>query len=154
MEERDDSDLSEEEFSVLPGDGKPLDEREKHVLEKEDGEPLFEAETPPPQPEEALAEDSVDLLGLDSEAPSEPLPPLSEMKSSSSNADLLNDLFVAGAPEGAEDSTADLLGGGADFFFGGQAQPTTSSQRTSPPTVAASSSGMSWSRSFLLKCQS
>ncbi|KAL8202914.1 UNVERIFIED_CONTAM: hypothetical protein K2H54_030608, partial [Gekko kuhli] len=139
IEERNDSDLSEEEFTVLPGDSKPLDEREKRPLEKEDGEPLFEAETPPPQPEEALGEDSVDLLGLDSEAPSELLPPPSEMKSSSSNADLLNDLFVGGAPEGTEDSTADLLGGGADFFFGGQAQPPTSSQRASPPTVATSS---------------
>ncbi|XP_060093038.1 cyclin-G-associated kinase isoform X3 [Heteronotia binoei] len=141
MEERDDSDLSEEEFTVLPGDVKPLDEREKPTLEKEDSEPLFETETPIPEPEEALVEDSVDLLGLDSEAPSELLPPPSEMKSSSSNADLLNDLFVGGASEGAEDSTADLLGGGTDFFFGGQAQPTTSSQRGSPPTVATSSTG-------------
>ncbi|XP_060093039.1 cyclin-G-associated kinase isoform X4 [Heteronotia binoei] len=143
MEERDDSDLSEEEFTVLPGDVKPLDEREKPTLEKEDSEPLFETETPIPEPEEALVEDSVDLLGLDSEAPSELLPPPSEMKSSSSNADLLNDLFVGGASEGAEDSTADLLGGGTDFFFGGQAQPTTSSQRGSPPTVATSSTGAS-----------
>ncbi|XP_077201578.1 cyclin-G-associated kinase isoform X2 [Paroedura picta] len=136
MEERDDSDLSEEEFTVLPGDGKPPDEREK-----EDGEPLFEAEAPTPQPEEVLAEDSVDLLGLDSEAPSELLPPPSKMKSSSSNADLLNDLFVGGAPEGAEDSTADLLGGGADFFAGGQPPPMMSSRRASPPTVANSSTG-------------
>lgn len=142
MEERDDSDLSEEEFTVLPGDSKPLDEREKHTLEKEDGEPLFEAEAPTMQPEEMLVEDSVDLLGLDSEAPSELLPPPSEMKSSSSNADLLNDLFVVGAQEGTEDSTADLLGGEDDFFFSGQAQPPTNSQRASPPTVATSSTGM------------
>uniref|UniRef100_A0ACB8ES19 Uncharacterized protein n=1 Tax=Sphaerodactylus townsendi TaxID=933632 RepID=A0ACB8ES19_9SAUR len=137
MDERDASDLSEEEFTVLPG--KPLEEMEKHTLEQEDGEPLFEAEIPTPQSEETLVEDSVDLLGLDSEAPSELLQPPSEMKSSSSNADLLNDLFVGGAAEDSEDSTADLLGGGADFFFGSQAQPATSSQRVSPPTVAASS---------------
>lgn len=87
-------------------------------------------------------EDSVDLLGLDSEAPSEPLQLPSEMKSSSSNADLLNDLFVGGAPETLEDSTADLLGGGTEFFFGGQPQPSANTRSTSPSTVVSSSTGV------------
>ncbi|XP_054842501.1 cyclin-G-associated kinase isoform X2 [Eublepharis macularius] len=139
VEERDDSDLSDEEVAGLPGNGKPLDDRETHPLEREDGEPLFEADVPAAQPDEALVEDSVDLLGLDSDAPAELLQPPPEMKSSSSNADLLNGLFVAGALEESEDSTADLLGGGAGFFFSGQAPPAASSQRASPPTVAASS---------------
>ncbi|XP_061490080.1 cyclin-G-associated kinase isoform X3 [Rhineura floridana] len=136
MEERDDSEPSDEEFVAFPSDVRPAEEREKHTLEKEGGEALFEADfdTSDPHPEETPVEDSVDLLGLDSEAPSELLQPPSEMKSSSSNADLLSDLFVSDAAESSEDSTADLLGKGADFFFGGQSQPSTNPHQSSAPS--------------------
>ncbi|XP_062985185.1 cyclin-G-associated kinase isoform X2 [Elgaria multicarinata webbii] len=143
IEERDDSELSDEEFAAFPSDARPAEEREKQTLEQEADEQLFEADFESPaaaQPEGSLVEDSVDLLGLDSEAPPELLQPPSEMKSSSSNADLLNDLFVAGAPESTEDSTADLLGGGADFFFGGQPQPSANPQGSAPSAVAAPAS--------------
>ncbi|XP_044299954.1 cyclin-G-associated kinase isoform X5 [Varanus komodoensis] len=138
-EERNDSELSEEEFAVFPGDARPSEEREKPTSEKADGEQLFEADFDAPTADSHV-EDSVDLLGLDSEAPPELLQPPSGMKSSSSNADLLSDLFVAGVPESTEDSTADLLGGGADFFFSGQAQPAANSQGNTPATAATASS--------------
>lgn len=140
IEERDESETSDEEFATFPSEGQPSDEREKKAPE-EDSEQLFEADfkSPVAQPEETSVEDSVDLLGLDSEAPSEPLQLPSEMKSSSSNADLLNDLFVGGAPETLEDPTADLLGGGTEFFFGGQPQPSANTRSTSPSTVVSSS---------------
>ncbi|XP_053153314.1 cyclin-G-associated kinase isoform X2 [Hemicordylus capensis] len=143
IEDRDESEPSDEEFAAFPSDGRPADEREKPTPEKEDGEPLFEAdfETPATLLEETPVEDSVDLLGLDSEAPPELLQPLSEMKSSSSNADLLNDLFVGGTPESTEDATADLLGGGADFFFSSQPQPSANTRSASPSAVATSSAG-------------
>ncbi|XP_066470293.1 cyclin-G-associated kinase isoform X2 [Tiliqua scincoides] len=141
-EERDESEASDEEYAKFPSEGRPVDERERKTLEK-DGEQLFEADfqTPVAQPEEISVEDSVDLLGLDSEAPPELLHPPSEMKSSSSNADLLNDLFVGGAPETSEDSTADLLGGGTEFFFSGQPQPSANTRSASPSAVASSSTG-------------
>ncbi|KAJ6657116.1 hypothetical protein lerEdw1_002862 [Lerista edwardsae] len=140
IEERDDSEPSDEEFATFPSDGRPADEREKKALE-EDGEQLFEADfkTPVAQPEETPVEDSVDLLGLDSEAPPELLQPPSEMKSSSSNADLLNDLFVGGAPETSGESTADLLGGGTEFFFSGQSHSSANTRSGSPSAVASSS---------------
>lgn len=111
-----------------------------HLLE--DGKPFFEAgfDLPAAQSEEAPEEDNIDLLGLDSEAAPELLQPPTEMKSSSSNADLLNGLFVGSTPEVSEDSTADLLGGGADFFFGGQPQASAISQGSSSSVAATSSS--------------
>ncbi|XP_028569083.2 cyclin-G-associated kinase isoform X1 [Podarcis muralis] len=142
VEERDDSEPSDEEFAAFPSEVRPVEEMVKHALEKEDGEPLFEADfdTPTGQPEETPPEDSVDLLGLDSDAPPELLQPPSEMKSSSSNADLLSELFVGGAPESSEESTADLLGGGAEFFFGGQPQPSTHPHQSSAPSTGATPS--------------
>lgn len=145
IEESIDSEPSDEEFAAFPSDGRPPDERGgRQTTEKQDGDQLFEAdfETSAAQPEEAPVEDSVDLLGLDSEAPAELLQPPSEMKSSSSNADLLNDLFVGGAPESSESATADLLGGGADLFFSCPSQPSSNTQRASPPTLVTSSTGM------------
>uniref|UniRef100_A0A6J0VCM0 Cyclin-G-associated kinase isoform X1 n=1 Tax=Pogona vitticeps TaxID=103695 RepID=A0A6J0VCM0_9SAUR len=144
IEEREDSELSDEEFAAFPGDVRPAEEEEECTPDKEDDEQLFEADfdTPAAPAEETPVEDSVDLLGLDSEVPPECLQPPSEMKSSSSNADLLNDLFVGGTAETSRDSTADLLGGGADFFFGGQSQSSTQPPGSSAPSAgAASASG-------------
>ncbi|KAM3846993.1 cyclin-G-associated kinase isoform 2-T2 [Vipera latastei] len=130
---------SDEEFSAFPNDG---EDREMHLLEQKHGKPFFEAgfDIPAAQAEETLEERSIDLLGLDSEAAPELLQPPTEMKSSSSNADLLNGLFVSSTPEISEDSTADLLGGGADFFFGGQPQASANAQGNSSSTAAPTSS--------------
>ncbi|XP_039215606.1 cyclin-G-associated kinase isoform X5 [Crotalus tigris] len=133
---------SDEEFSTFPDDVRPSEDREMHLLEQKDGKHFFEAgfDIPADQSEETPEEGSIDLLGLDSEAAPELLQPPTEMKSSSSNADLLNGLFVSSTPEISEDSTADLLGGGADFFFGGQPQASANSQGNSSSTAAPSSS--------------
>uniref|UniRef100_A0A8C6VHL7 Cyclin G associated kinase n=1 Tax=Naja naja TaxID=35670 RepID=A0A8C6VHL7_NAJNA len=118
-------------------------ERELHLLEEEDGKPFFETgfDIPAAQSDEAPEAHSIDLLGLDSEATPELLQPPTEMKSSSSNADLLNGLFGGSTPDISEDSTADLLGGGADFFFGGQPQASANPQadQFDPFTVNADS---------------
>ncbi|KAH0628437.1 hypothetical protein JD844_009603 [Phrynosoma platyrhinos] len=142
IEEREDSEPSDEEFAAFPSDTRTAEEKEKNTLGKEDSEQFFEAdfEMSAVLSKETPVEDSVDLLGLDSEAPPELLQPPSEMKSSSSNADLLNDLFVSGLPESSEDSTTDLLGGGADFFFGSQSQPSANPQGSCPPPPVATAS--------------
>ncbi|XP_042305529.1 cyclin-G-associated kinase isoform X3 [Sceloporus undulatus] len=145
IEEREDSEPSDEEFAAFPSDAGAAEEKEKNTLGNEDSEQFFEAdfEMSAVLSKETPVEDSVDLLGLDSETPPELLQPPSEMKSSSSNADLLNDLFVSGIPESSEDSTTDLLGGGADFFFGSQSQPSANPQGSCPPPTAASTSSSS-----------
>ncbi|XP_072373205.1 cyclin-G-associated kinase isoform X2 [Scyliorhinus torazame] len=86
---------------------------------------FFEAdfEAPAEQATESPTEDNVDLLGLNSDVQSDIAPPTVEMKSSSSNADLLNDLFAGGPPEMQQEFSADLIGGGDDFFFGGTPPP-------------------------------
>ncbi|KAM6469373.1 cyclin-G-associated kinase isoform 3-T3 [Liasis olivaceus] len=142
VEEKKENEPSSEEFSAFPSDVRPSEEREMHLLEQKDGKHFFEAgfDMPAAQSEETSEEHSIDLLGLDSEAPPELLQPPTEMKSSSSNADLLNGLFVGGTPEISEDSTADLLGGGAEFFFGGQSQPSANPQGNGSSAAATSSS--------------
>ncbi|XP_062827613.1 cyclin-G-associated kinase isoform X3 [Anolis carolinensis] len=143
IDEREESEPSDEEFAAFPSEARAAEEKERNTPGKENSEQLFEAdfEMSSAQSKDTLVEDSVDLLGLDSETPPELLQPPSEMKSSSSNADLLNDLFVSGLPENSEDSTTDLLGGGADFFFGSQSQPSANPQDSCvAPTVDTSSS--------------
>ncbi|XP_058022412.1 cyclin-G-associated kinase isoform X4 [Ahaetulla prasina] len=142
IEEEKENEPSNEEFSAFPDDVRLSEDREMHLLEQKDGKPFFEAgfDIPTAQSEEAPEEDSIDLLGLDSDAAPELLQPPTEMRSSSSNADLLNGLFVGSTPEISEDSTADLLGGGADFFFGGQPQASANSQSNSSSATAATSS--------------
>uniref|UniRef100_A0A2D4F1Q8 Cyclin-G-associated kinase n=1 Tax=Micrurus corallinus TaxID=54390 RepID=A0A2D4F1Q8_MICCO len=141
-EEEEENEPSNEEFSAFPDDMGPLEDREMHLLEEKDGKHFFEAgfDIPAAPSEEAPEVHSIDLLGLDSEATPELLQPPTEMKSSSSNADLLNGLFVGSTPDISEDSTADLLGGGADFFFGGQPQASANSQGNSSSAAATSSS--------------
>uniref|UniRef100_A0A8C3IA43 Cyclin G associated kinase n=1 Tax=Chrysemys picta bellii TaxID=8478 RepID=A0A8C3IA43_CHRPI len=116
IDDRDESDPSDEEFAAFPTN----------------------FETPSAQPQEPQLEDHVDLLGLDSDVPSEQNQTASDMKSSSSNADLLNNLFVGSTSQVSEGSTGDLLGEGADFFFSSQPQPSASNQSTSPPTTLSS----------------
>lgn len=142
IDDRDESDPSDEEFAAFPSEGRTeiVEEKEKPSPPEEDADIFFEAnfETPSAQPQEPQSEDHVDLLGLDSDVPSEQTQTASEMKSSSSNADLLNNLFVGSTSQVSEESTGDLLGEGADFFFSSQPQPSASNQSTSPPTTLSS----------------
>uniref|UniRef100_A0A8C0QNT2 Cyclin-G-associated kinase n=1 Tax=Chelonoidis abingdonii TaxID=106734 RepID=A0A8C0QNT2_CHEAB len=116
IDDRDESDPSDEEFAAFPSEGRTeiVEEKEKPSLPEEDADIFFEAnfETPSAQPQEPQLEDHVDLLGLDSDVPSEQTQTASEMKSSSSNADLLNNLFVGSMSQVSEESTGDLLGEG------------------------------------------
>lgn len=145
IDDRDESDPSDEEFSAFPSEGKTdlVEEKEKPSPPEDDANIFFEAdfETPCAQPQEPQLEDHIDLLGLDSDVPSEQNQTASEMKSSSSNADLLNNLLVGSTSQISEESTGDLLGEGADFFFSSQPQPSASNQSTSPSTTV-SSAGM------------
>uniref|UniRef100_A0A452HZN5 Cyclin-G-associated kinase n=1 Tax=Gopherus agassizii TaxID=38772 RepID=A0A452HZN5_9SAUR len=142
IDDRDESDPSDEEFAAFPSEGRTeiVEEKEKPSPPEEDADIFFEAnfETLSAQPQEPPLEDHIDLLGLDSDVPSEQAQTASEMKSSSSNADLLNNLFVSSTSQVSEESTEDLLGEGADFFFSSQPQPSASNQSTSPPTTLSS----------------
>ncbi|XP_030422247.1 cyclin-G-associated kinase isoform X1 [Gopherus evgoodei] len=142
IDDRDESDPSDEEFAAFPSEGRTeiVEEKEKPSPPEKDADIFFEAnfETLSAQPQEPPLEDHIDLLGLDSDVPSEQTQTASEMKSSSSNADLLNNLFVGSTSQVSEEFTEDLLGEGADFFFSSQPQPSASNQSTSPPTTLSS----------------
>ncbi|XP_069776569.1 cyclin-G-associated kinase isoform X2 [Narcine bancroftii] len=77
-------------------------------------------------------EDNVDLLGLNSDVLPDVALPTVEMKSSSSNADLLNDLFSGAPAEAHQQSPADLIGGGDDFFFSAVPPPSVEPVAAAP----------------------
>ncbi|KAM6034448.1 cyclin-G-associated kinase isoform 2-T2 [Chlamydotis macqueenii] len=123
--DREESDPSDEEFPAFP------DEENAAIVDGKDsitpeGELLFEAdfEAPSALLQKSLPEEHVDLLGLDSDISPEQTQPMSEINSSS-NADLLNNLFVGNASQISEEPTADLLGQGTDFFFSSQCPAAT-----------------------------
>ncbi|XP_078287718.1 cyclin-G-associated kinase isoform X5 [Rhinoraja longicauda] len=89
------------------------------------------------QGERRPSEDSVDLLGLHSDPQPDVAPPAVEMKSSSSNADLLNDLFSGAPPDAHQDSSTDLIGGGDDFFFSTAPPPSVEPVPAAPPAQAS-----------------
>ncbi|NWT48674.1 GAK kinase, partial [Chroicocephalus maculipennis] len=120
-DDREESEPSDEEFPAFPGDESTVIVDEKDSITTE-GELLFEA--PSTLLQKSLPEENVDLLGLDSDTSPEQKQPVSEINSSSSNADLLNNLFVGNASQISEEPTGDLLGQGTDFFFSGQCQGT------------------------------
>ncbi|XP_072475847.1 cyclin-G-associated kinase isoform X4 [Notamacropus eugenii] len=132
-EDRDGSELSDEE-PTFPSENKvnTVEEEKSSAPEKaEDENLLFDTDYEPPvQLQEAQQEDSVDLLGLDSEDVPEQSHAPQEIQSSSSNADLLSNLFVASAAI-SEEPTGDLLGAGTDFFFSGPPPPSDNAQNTS-----------------------
>uniref|UniRef100_A0A8V0YJ33 Cyclin-G-associated kinase n=1 Tax=Gallus gallus TaxID=9031 RepID=A0A8V0YJ33_CHICK len=136
-DEREESDPSDEEFPTFPGEERAVSVDEGDSATPE-GEMLFEAgfEAPPTLLQKSLTEENVDLLGLNSDASPEQKEPISEINSSS-NAALLNNLFVSGASQVSEEPTGDLLGQGADFFFSGQSQHPAVTQTS----AAAASSG-------------
>ena len=115
---REKRDPSDEEFPAFPGEegAVTVGERESGTQE---GELPFAAsfEAPSALLQKPLTEENVDLLGLNSDIPLEQEQPISETSSSTSNADLLNNLFVGSAPQIPEESTGDLLGQGTSFFL-------------------------------------
>ncbi|NXJ50389.1 GAK kinase, partial [Spizaetus tyrannus] len=125
-DDREESDPSDEEFPTFPGEESAVIVDEKDSIPPE-GELLFEAnfEAPSALLQKSLPEENVDLLGLDSDISPEQKQPISEINSSSSNADLLNNLFVGNASQISEEPTGDLLGQGADFFFSSQCPAAT-----------------------------
>ncbi|NWZ60440.1 GAK kinase, partial [Haliaeetus albicilla] len=125
-DDREESDPSDEEFPTFPGEESAVIVDEKDSITPE-GELLFEAnfEAPSALLQKSLPEENVDLLGLDSDISPEQKQPISEINSSSSNADLLNNLFVGNASQISEEPTGDLLGQGADFFFSSQCPAAT-----------------------------
>uniref|UniRef100_A0A8B9DHK9 Cyclin G associated kinase n=1 Tax=Anser cygnoides TaxID=8845 RepID=A0A8B9DHK9_ANSCY len=78
-----------------------------------------------------LNEENVDLLGLNSDISPEQEQPISETSSSTSNADLLNNLFVGSASQIPEESTGDLLGQGTSFFLSSQSQCSSATKISS-----------------------
>ncbi|NXI24599.1 GAK kinase, partial [Sterrhoptilus dennistouni] len=123
--DREESDPSDEEFPAFPDEGNAVIVDEKDSTPE--GEFLFEAsfETPSAPLQKSLPEENVDLLGLDSDISVEQKQPVSEINSSSSNADLLNNLFVSSVSQVSNEPTGDLLGQGTDFFFSSQCPAAT-----------------------------
>ncbi|XP_043576828.1 cyclin-G-associated kinase [Chiloscyllium plagiosum] len=103
---------------------------------------FFEAdvESSTDQTAEPSTEDSVDLLGLNNDAQTDIAPPTVEMRSSPSNADLLNDLFAGGPEEIQQEFSADLIGGGNDFFFSGAPPPPVEPVPVAPVSNASADS--------------
>ncbi|XP_074669864.1 cyclin-G-associated kinase isoform X4 [Strix aluco] len=137
-DDREESDLSDEEFPTFSGEESAVIVDEKDSITPE-GDLLFEAnfEAQSTLLEKSPPEENVDLLGLDFDISPEQKQPISGINSSSSNADLLNNLFVGNVSEISEEPTGDLLGQGTDFFFSSHCPAAT--QGTS--SAAAMSSG-------------
>lgn len=138
-DDREESDPSDEEFPTFSGEESAVIIHEKDSTTPE-GELLFEAnfDTLSAPLQKSLPEENIDLLGLDSDISPEQKEPISEVNSSSSNVELLNNLFVANASQISEEPTGDLLGEGTDFFFSSHCPAAT--QGTS--SGAAMSSGI------------
>ncbi|NWQ78538.1 GAK kinase, partial [Columbina picui] len=117
-DDREESDPSDEEFPTFSGEESAVVSHEKDSTTPE-GELLFEAnfEALSAPVQKSLTEENIDLLGLDSDISPEQKEPISEINSSCSNAELLNNLLVANASQISEEPTGDLLGEGTDFFF-------------------------------------
>ncbi|NWX33258.1 GAK kinase, partial [Notiomystis cincta] len=124
-DDREESDPSDEEFPTFPDEGSAVIVDEKDSTPE--GELLFEAsfEAPSAPLQKSLPEENIDLLGLDSDISAEEKQPIAEINSSSSNADLLNNLFVSSVSQVSNEPTGDLLGQGTDFFFSSQCPAAT-----------------------------
>ncbi|NXY64759.1 GAK kinase, partial [Callaeas wilsoni] len=121
-DDREESDPSDEEFPTFPDEGGAVIVDEKDSTPE--GELVFEAPSVPLQ--KSLPEENVDLLGLDSDISAEQKQSISEINSSSSNADLLNNLFVSSVSQCVtNEPIGDLLGQGTDFFFSSQCPAAT-----------------------------
>ncbi|XP_066843976.1 cyclin-G-associated kinase isoform X1 [Anser cygnoides] len=149
--EREESDPSDEEFPAFPGEEGAVTVVERDPGAQE-GELPFAAsfEDPSALLQNPLNEENVDLLGLNSDISPEQEQPISETSSSTSNADLLNNLFVGSASQIPEESTGDLLGQGTSFFLSSQSQCSSATKISSasadpfdPFTMSSSSENLS-----------
>uniref|UniRef100_A0A8C5UQ95 Cyclin G associated kinase n=1 Tax=Malurus cyaneus samueli TaxID=2593467 RepID=A0A8C5UQ95_9PASS len=124
-DDREESDPSDEEFPTFPDEGSAVVVDEKDSTPE--GELLFEAsfEAPSVPLQKSVPEENVDLLGLDSDISAEKKQPISEINSSPSNADLLNNLFVSSVSQVSDEPAGDLLGQGTDLFFSSQCPAAT-----------------------------
>ncbi|XP_030050328.1 cyclin-G-associated kinase [Microcaecilia unicolor] len=140
IEVEDDSEPSDEELAAYSSEHKTVSVEEKRKSpqgeEVKAEDLIFETnfESPTDEFHSLKVEDSVDLLGLNSECQLEQNPHTSEMKSSSSNADILNNLFLSNT---SQDSTEDLLGTGQDFFFNSTPQTLVNTSTTSSAPISA-----------------
>ncbi|CAN0328478.1 unnamed protein product [Bubo scandiacus] len=137
-DDREESDLSDEEFPTFSGEESAVIVDEKDTITPE-GDLLFEAnfEAQSTLLEKSLPEENVDLLGLDLDISPEQKQPISGINSSSSNADLLNNLFVGNVSEISEEPTGDLLGQGTDFFFSSHCPAATQGMSSAAPMSSA-----------------
>nr|XP_057926020.1 cyclin-G-associated kinase [Doryrhamphus excisus] len=129
-DQEDGSDQSEaESYSYSAPSGEPLS--------RDTSEPLFDADfqTPPTAAEDSPANDTADLLGLNSDPASAGYPSArAGLKASSSHSDLLNDLF---APPAGHSTAAQ-----EDLFFSGQTGGSKPVNDPFDPFGMGSSSGV------------
>nr|XP_033772638.1 cyclin-G-associated kinase isoform X2 [Geotrypetes seraphini] len=136
----DDSEPSDEELPAFTSEHKTViieEKRKSPQGEEIKAEDLIyetNLELPTDESLSLKVEESVDLLGLDSECQLEQNPQTSEMTSSSSHVDVLNNLFLSGAPR---DSSEDLLGGGQDYFFNSTPQTLVNASTISSITISS-----------------
>lgn len=116
------------------------EERGASVLsqETESTDPLFDSENSADTPKPKAEEVEADLLGLNSDPTStDPNAASSQIRSSSSNAALLGNLF-SDNPFSNDCKTENLLGSGEEFFFSGPAHTSAGSGSSFDTTLSAS----------------
>lgn len=131
------SEPSDEEAATLSAESRDAAEEDMPgpAVRVQERELIFDAVTPATPQEPTLQEDSVDLLGLNSEAGL--APPSQACGAAPSTADLLSCLL--GAPDTApEVPSGDLLGGEAPLLF---ASPAPSLSAQSPPQEGQATAG-------------
>ncbi|XP_053558729.1 cyclin-G-associated kinase isoform X2 [Bombina bombina] len=139
------SELSDDEFHAFSHENSSGDCEETETSVKTNGqessEILFDASTDALKSDaQTHSESEADLLGLNSSPVSLNSAP-SEMKRSSSNAALLDDLFESVLPDStikADIKTEDLIGSGENYFFSGPPQRSTESSSTSFDALSSS----------------
>lgn len=116
------------------------EERGASVLsqETESTDPLFDSENSADTPKPKAEEVEADLLGLNSDPTStDPNAASSQIRSSSSNAALLGNLF-SDNPFSNDCKTENLLGSGEEFFFSGPAHTSAGSGSSFDAALSAS----------------
>lgn len=116
------------------------EERGASVLsqETESTDPLFDSENSADTPKPKAEEVEADLLGLNSDPTStDPNAASSQIRSSSSNAALLGNLF-SDNPFSNDCKTENLLGSGEEFFFSGPGHTSAGSGSSFDTTLSAS----------------
>ncbi|XP_040273540.1 cyclin-G-associated kinase [Bufo bufo] len=135
------SEPSDEEFYEFSQVHSALEMEERGTSiashETESTDNLFDSETGADTPKPKDEEVEADLLGLNSSPMKDTSPIPSQMKNSSSNAVLLDNLF-SDNPFTNDCKTENLLGTGEDLFFSGTAQTSAGSGSSYNTTFSAS----------------